>query len=167
MDTHSLVVGAEDGRSVWWSRGSIITVKVGSGDGADVALAEQICPPGYATPLHVHREHDEIIRAREGNVDIYHGEPDDLAVTRTGPGDAVYFAAGTPHGFHNRADAAVAIDIVFEPPLEQGFLDAGIPADVPAGTLPDPPESVRESEQLGGIPPEYATEALGPLPPEE
>lgn len=167
MADASIAVSADEGRSVWWSRGSIITVKVGGDDGADTALAEQMCPPGYATPLHVHHEHDEIIRAREGGVDIYHGDRDDPTRTRAGPGDAVYFGAGTPHGFHNRMDRVVGIDIVFEPPLEQGFLDAGIPADVPAGTLPEAPRRVRESDQLGTVPAEYATEVLEPLLPGE
>lgn len=164
MEPNSLVRRADEGRSVWWSSGSIITVKVGSADGADVALGEQMCPPGYATPLHVHHEHDEIIRARSKPVDIYHGDPDDLTVTHAGPGDAVYFEAGTAHGFRNPTDEVVGIDVVYEPPLEQGFLEAGIPADVPAGTLPDPPQHVLESDQLGTVPAEYATEVLGPLP---
>ena len=159
----------DEGTSVWWSRGSIITVKLGRDDaGGAVTLAEQMCPPGYATPLHIHHEHDEVLLAREGHFDIYYGrEADDLEVCRTEPGDAVFLEKGAPHGFHNTSDEPRGLYILFESPLEMGFLEAGHPVDVPAGTLPEAPPEIRESEQLGTLDDAYATEVLGPVPAEE
>lgn len=156
----------EAGQSVWWSNGSVITVKLGTDttDGA-VTLAEQMCPPGYATPLHIHHEHDEVLLAREGNIDIYYRNGDeDLQVTHTDPGDAVYLEKGAPHGFHNVSDESIGLYILFESPLEMGFLEAGTEVDAPAGQLPEAPQEILESQQLGTMPDEYATEVVSPLP---
>lgn len=162
-------IPSEAGRSVWWSNGSVITVKLG-GDQTEGALtlAEQMCPPGYATPLHIHHEHDEMLLAREGNIDIYYREDDEeLQVCNTDPGDAVYLEKGSPHGFHNTADEPTGLYILFESPLELGFLEAGTEVDAPAGTLPEAPREILESQQLGTMPEEYATEVVRPLPVDE
>jgi hypothetical protein len=133
-----------------------------------VALAEQICPPGYATPLHVHHEHDEVLLAREGDIDIYYGtEPDDLTLANTAPGDAVFLPKRAPHGFHNTAAEPRSLYILFESPLEQGFLEAGVPVETPAEGLPDAPPEILDSERVRTMEEAYATDALGPLPVEE
>lgn len=156
----------QGGTSVWWSRGSVITVKSRSEEtGWPIALAEQICPPGYATPLHVHHEHDEVLLARDGDIDIYYGsDRSDLALARAAPGDAVFLPKGAPHGFRNTADEPRALYILFESPLEKGFLEAGIPVETPTDGLPDAPKEVLDSERVGTIDEKYATDALGPLP---
>ena len=155
-----------DRSSVWWSRGSVITVKLPSEKtGWPVALAEQICPPGYATPLHVHYEHDEVLLAEDGDIDIYYGsDRADLTLARTAPGDAVFLPKGAPHGFRNTAAEPRALYILFESPLEEGFLEAGIPVETPTDGLPDAPKEVLDSERVGTIDEKYATDALGPLP---
>lgn len=154
------------GASVWWSKGSVITVNVGhEATGGPFAVAEQLCPPGYATPLHVHRNHDEALIAMEDSIEMYYGsEPDDLTVTQPAIGDGVYLESGAPHGFHNTATAPRRISILFESPLEMGFLEAGIPVDPPVDGLPTPPAEVLESERVGALGEEYATDALGSLP---
>lgn len=159
----------DEGSSVWWSHGSIITVKVSHEEtGGPIAFAEQLCPSGYATPLHVHHEHDEVLLAKEGDFDIYYGsDSTDLTVTTASPGDAVYLQNGAPHGFHNTAEEPRALYILFESPLEMGFLEAGIPVETPAGELPNAPTEVLESERVGTIDEKYATDALGPLPIED
>ena len=159
----------QEGSSVWWSRGSVITVRLTAEQtGWPIALAEQICPPGYATPLHIHHEHDEALLAREGDIDIYYGsDPADLTLSKTAPGDAVYLPKGAPHGFHNTSDEPRSLYILFESPLEMGFLEAGIPVDTPDEGLPSAPKDVLESERVGSIDEKYATEALGPLPIED
>lgn len=151
---------------MWWSRGSIITVKLDSREtGWPIALAEQRCPPGYATPLHVHHDHDEVLLAQSGDVDVYYGsDSSDLTRTSTAPGDAVFLPKGAPHGFHNTADEPRALYILFESPLEMGFLEAGVPVETPEEGLPTAPQEILESERVGSLAPEYATDALGPLP---
>lgn len=151
---------------MWWSRGSVITVRLPSEEtGWPIALAEQICPPGYATPLHVHREHDEVLLAQGGDIDIYYGgDQADLTLARTAPGEAVYLPKGAPHGFHNTAAEPRALYILFESPLERGFLEAGIPVETPEEGLPRAPEEILESERVGSLDERYATDALGPLP---
>lgn len=152
---------ADAAAAVWWSRGSVIYVKLG-GPNADApfALAVQRCPPGYETPEHIHHSHDEVLLAREGDVELHaDGDVLDAAI-----GDAVYLPKGTPHGFRVGSDAPGALYILFESPLEMGFLESGIPVESPADALPSPPREVRESEVLGDLPDEYDTEVVGPLP---
>lgn len=155
-----------EGTSVWWSRGSVITVRLRSEEtGWPITLAEQLCPPGYSTPLHVHHEHDEALLARDGDIDVYYGTDEaDLTLARTAPGDAVFLPKGAPHGFHNTASEPRALYILFESPLEKGFLEAGIPVETPVDELPDAPKEVLDSERVGTIDEKYATDALGPLP---
>ena len=154
---------------MWWSRGSVITVKLDPEEtGWPIALAEQICPPGYATPLHVHREHDEVLLAGEGDIDIYYGtDPTELTRASAASGDAVFLPKGAPHGFHNTADEPRALYILFESPLERGFLEAGVPVETPEEGLPDAPEEILESERVASLDEKYATDALGPLPIED
>lgn len=154
------VITGDCGESVWWSGGSLITVKVGADDSAGaLSLAHQLCPPGYETPEHVHRSHDELLVAERGTVSIHYGDE----VLHADLGDAVYLPKGAPHGFRVGEDGG-GLYILFEPGLEKGFLEAGVPADVPADELPEPPAEVIESERLGSFPDEYDTDVLGPLP---
>lgn len=147
--------------AVWWSRGSVIYVKLGAVN-ADlpVALAVQRCPPGYETPAHVHHSHDEVLMAREGDVQLHVGGE----VHDADHGDAVYLPKGTPHGFRIGPDEPGALSILFESPLEMGFLESGIPVEARADELPEAPPAVRESEVLGDLPEAYDTEVVGPLP---
>lgn len=168
-DPQAFEIPSTAGKSVWWSSGSIITVKLGEDKtNGTLVLAEQMCPPNYKTPVHIHHEHDEVLLAREGNMDIYYQDEDGgLEVAHTEPGDAVYLEKGAQHGFHNVSDEPTGIYILFESPLEQGFLEAGEPVDVPAGELPEAPQEIRDSQQLGGLADEYATEIIGSLPTDQ
>lgn len=159
----------EAGQSVWWSNGSVITIKLGTDtSNGTMTLSEQMCPPGYATPLHTHHEHDEMLLAREGNIDIYYQDDNNnLEVVHTTPGDAVFLEKGKPHGFHNTADEPTGLYILFESPLEMGFLEAGTEVDTPAGILPEAPQEILESQQLSTMSEEYATEIVKPLPIDE
>jgi len=75
VDIDSLVRKRDGGTSVWWSRGSIVTVWFGTEEtDGSFALAEQFCPPKYETPLHVHNDHDEALFAPDGHIDMYYGD---------------------------------------------------------------------------------------------
>lgn len=161
QDIDALVRKRDEGTSVWWSRGSIVTVWVSEAetDGA-FAIAEQFCPPGYETPLHVHNEHDEALFAPDGDFDVYY---DDERV-RVGRGELAYFPKGVPHGFRNTEDRMARIRIAFEPGLERGFLQAGVPVETPTGGLPNPPSEIADAEKLIDVDEVYDTEIVGPLP---
>lgn len=160
-DISSLVRKRDDGTSVWWSRGSIVTVRL-SADETDgsMALAEQFCPPGYETPLHVHNEHDEALLAADGDFDMYY---EDESI-RIAPGETGYFPKGMPHGFRNTEDRMARLYIMFEPGLERGFLEAGIPAETPTDGLPDPPPEIKDAEKLIDVDEIYDTQIVDSLP---
>ena len=99
------------------------------------------------------------------DIDIYYGaDQTDLTLARTAPDDAVFLPKGVPHGFHNTATEPRALYILFESPLEKGFLEAGIPVETPVDGLPETPKEVLNSERVGTIDEKYATKSLGPLP---
>lgn len=159
MSPEPFAVAADEGRSVWWSRGSIITIKAGPDEtGGAFALGEQMCPPNYETPRHVHHSHDELLMLREGSVEFHY----DGRVLDADPGDAVYLPKGVPHGFR-AGDEVTGILVLYEPGLDQGFLEAGVPADVRAGELPEPPPEIEAAEVLPTLPESADTETLGPL----
>lgn len=163
-DTEPIVRQRNQGESVWWSRGSIVTVKVGAEEtGGSLSLAEQICPPRYEAPLHVHNDHDELLLPVDGQFDIYFGENHRLV----NPGEPAYFPKGVVHGFRNTEDRVSKLHIVFEPGLERGFLEAGVPVETPADGLPDPPSEIAEAEKLIDVDRVYDTEIIDPLPDPE
>ena len=154
------VIPRTAGQSVWWSRESVMTVKLDAEtSGGSLAFGEQFCPPGYETPLHVHADHDEVLIHREGAIDVHY----DGEVYASDPGDAVYLPSGVPHGFRAGTEGPAAVYVLYEPGLERGFLDCGIPADVDAGELPTPPAGLDVSEKLTGMD-VFDTEIVGTLP---
>jgi mannose-6-phosphate isomerase-like protein (cupin superfamily) len=160
-DIDSLVRRRDGGRSVWWSRGSIVTVWFGAEETeGSFALAEQFCPPGYETPLHVHNDHDEALFAPDGEFDMYYDD-ERVPIER---GELAYFPKGIAHGFRNTEDRMARLWIAFEPGLERGFLEAGIPVETPTDGLPDPPEEIADAEKLIDVDEVYDTEIVESLP---
>lgn len=161
FDIDSLVRKRADGQSVWWSRGSVVTVRLTAGetDGA-FAFAEQFCPPGYETPLHVHNDHDEVLFAADGAFDVYY----ENERARIEAGELGYFPKGLAHGFRNTEDRTARLYVLFEPGLERGFLEAGVPVETPTDGLPDPPAEIADAEKLIDVDEVYDTEIVDPLP---
>ncbi len=149
---------------MWWSRGSIVTVKTSAEEtDGSLSLAEQTCPPGYEAPLHVHNDHDELLMPIDGEFDVYYADEHALV----GPGEPVYLPKGVVHGFRNAEDRVSRLHILFEPGLERGFLEAGVPVETPAEGLPEPPAAVREAEKLVDVDEVYDTEIVEQLPAPE
>jgi uncharacterized cupin superfamily protein len=59
MDTRSYTHTREEGRSFSFL-GTLMTLKTGSAEtNGHFSLIEQVSPPGFATPLHLHHGEDE------------------------------------------------------------------------------------------------------------
>lgn len=157
-----------DGRSVWWSRGSVIRGVLDSREtGWPVALAEQICPPRYTTPLHVRHEHDEVLLARTGENDIYYGSDSaDLNRAKADGGDAIFLPDGAPTVPQHGGRATGRLHPV-RIPAGDGVPRGRRAGGNASGGTPHPPDDVLESERVGSLDEKYATDALGPLPIED
>ena len=76
--------------------GSIAALKAGRADGdGRITLIEYEAPPGFASPLHAHRDADEAWFILEGLV-TYHG---DAWSAEAGPGSFILVPRGTPHRY--------------------------------------------------------------------
>lgn len=136
----------EEGQSLH-ALGASVCVKATSGhtDGA-FNLFEVTCPPGYATPLHLHYAEDVAVYVLEGALIFFWGEEKKKAAA----GAYFYQPRGTPHGFRVKGVAPARILYLTIPAgldrlaVEQEWLFPSL-------------ESVTDAAR-------YKIEILGPLP---
>jgi mannose-6-phosphate isomerase-like protein (cupin superfamily) len=76
--------------------GAPIRIK-STGDARHMFFAEHPVPVGYAVPMHVHLDEDEIFYILEGEITLISPEGEMTA----GPGAFVHLPRGAAHGFHN------------------------------------------------------------------
>jgi len=78
------------------SLGGLVSVKASSEQtGGAFNLFEVSCPPGYATPLHIHYAEDVAVYVLEGALTFFWGSEKKEAVA----GSYFFQPRGTPHGF--------------------------------------------------------------------
>jgi quercetin dioxygenase-like cupin family protein len=129
------------------SLGARVTVKATSEQtGGEFNLFEVSCPPGYATPLHIHYTEDVTIYVLEGALTFFWGTKKMEAVA----GAYFYQPRGTPHGFRVEDGSAVRVLYMTIPAGFDRFL---IEYKLPA--LKSKPEADAAR---------YKIEILGPLP---
>lgn len=90
------------------SLGALISVKATSKQtGGAFNLFDVACPPGFATPLHIHYAEDVAIFVLEGTLTFFWGSERKEAVA----GSYFYQPRGTPHGF--RVEDVVPAQILY------------------------------------------------------
>ena len=147
----------EEGQSIWFL-GTLMTVKA-TGEQANGAygLIEQILPPGFASPLHVHHSEDEAFYLLEGKATFTCGDRAMVA----DPGSYVFFPRDIPHWFRIEDDQpARLLQLNFPAGLENFFVEAG----EPAASLTLPPAGPPDFEKLASAAAKYHIEILGPPP---
>jgi mannose-6-phosphate isomerase-like protein (cupin superfamily) len=94
-DGHPYLLRAGDGEGIWFLN-TLFTVKAGAeqAEGA-FTFMEQLCPPGFAPPRHVHYAETEAFYMLEGAMTVSCGNVQD----DVGPGDFMLLPRGIPHGF--------------------------------------------------------------------
>ena len=109
-------------------------------------LFDVSCPPGFATPLHIHYAEDVAVFVLEGVLTFFWGSEKKGAAA-----DSYFFQPrGTPHGFRVEGDTPARILYMTIP--------AGFDWFVLEHTLPNP-ECEPETDAA-----KYKIEILGPLP---
>src|SRR6059036_3666843 len=98
MDTPRLqpyVLGREEG-SAFWFLGALTFVKAtGETTNGAFGLIEQLIPPGFASPYHVHHAEDEAFWVLEGDLTfVCSGQK-----SKAGPGGYIFGPREIPHGF--------------------------------------------------------------------
>lgn len=152
-------VGGE-GQSFYFS-GTLMTLKLGSAEtNGQFSLIEQVLPPQFATPLHLHRNEDETMYILEGSFTFFVGED----VIRATPGAVVYLPRDVPHAFRVEGTTpARLLQLATPAGIEQGFIDMGEPAT--ALVLPPPHNPTpKELGRMMAVSTKYHVEQLGPPP---
>jgi mannose-6-phosphate isomerase-like protein (cupin superfamily) len=141
--------------------GTLMTLKAAATEtDGQFSLIEQVAPPGFATPLHMHRNEDEAMYILEGAYTFFVGDE----MIRASPGTLVYLPRDVPHAFRVEGDApARLLQLTTPAGLEQGFIDMGVPA---AGSALPPPHMPTPEEigRMAAISAKYHVEQLGPPP---
>jgi quercetin dioxygenase-like cupin family protein len=147
-------LGAGEGPE-FWVLGLLGQAKATSEQtGGMFSLVEALCPPGFATPLHIHYLEDEAIYVLEGQLSVITGGWTGIAAA----GAYVYQPRGIAHGF--RVDGHTPARILCQ--------------TAPAGVNHGPPGTLGQPSLLGPAAPELETladlaarhriDVLGPLP---
>ena len=129
------------------SMGALISVKATSEQTSGAFnLFDVACPPGFATPLHIHYTEDVAVYVLEGALTIFWGSEKKEAIA----GSYFFQPRGTPHGF--RVEGVELAQILYM------TIPAGFDCFVFEQELLAPGS---ESEVVAA---RYKIEVLGPLP---
>lgn len=150
-------LSCKEGQSVWFL-GTLMTLKATGEQTNDAyGLIEQVLPPGFASPLHVHHSEDEAFYLLEGEATFTCGEQQ----MKVFPGSYVFFPRDIPHWF--RIDGTLPARLLqfnFPAGLENFFVEMGEPAP----TLTLPPAGPPDVQKLTLTAIKYDMEILGPPP---
>lgn len=145
-----------------WHLGSLLTIKAtGAETGGRYSVVEYLAPRGPATPLHRHRDEDELFLLHDGEVAFVVGDE----TIEAEAGDLVHAAAGIGHALVIRSDTARFSVVTVPAGFEQFFVDTGELARSdglpPASSPPPDPErltaeAARHHVEILGPPPELA-----------
>lgn len=147
----------EEGKSIWFL-GTLMTIKATaeSTQGA-FSLIEQVAPPGFAPPLHVHHAEDEPFYVLEGEVTFYCGD----RIIHATPGTFVLLPRDIPHSFHVEGSTpARLLQLTLPAGLENFFEEMGEPAKEMTLPAPAPPDIGK----LMALASKYNFEIVGPPP---
>ncbi|MEU8322511.1 cupin domain-containing protein [Nonomuraea sp. NPDC048881] len=131
--------------------GTTMTVKAGGPETGDrLTVIEQECPPGFATPLHVHRDDDEAFYVLSGTARMHCGERS----WQVAAGAFVLLPRRVPHAFANAQDAPLRLLQLTWPAGFEHFAAEVAAGDVDPGHLAE--VAARHGYQVIGPPPAAA-----------
>ena len=146
LQTKPYTLNADEGKFLQ-CLGAIIYVKATSEQtGGVFNLFEVTCPPGFATPLHIHYAEDVAIFVLEGALTFFCGSEKMHAA----PGSYFFQPRGTPHGF--RAEGSLPVRILY----------TTIPAGFDLFVIEQARQTLEVETETSAA--RYKIEILGPLP---
>jgi quercetin dioxygenase-like cupin family protein len=147
----------DEGTAIWFL-GTLMTLKAtGEQTKGTYGLIEQMLPPGFSPPLHVHHSEDEAFYLLAGEASFTCGDQ----TLKAKPGSFIFFPRDIPHWFRiEGTEPARLLQFNFPAGLEHFFLEVGEPAlelTLPSAEPPD-------LEKLVSTAAKYHLEILGPPP---
>lgn len=127
----------DEGQSIWFL-GTLVTVKAGADATRNgFTLIEQVLPPGFAPPPHVHHAEEEAFYILEGQLTVICGD----RTWQVGPGSFVLLPRGIAHTFRvEGSELARLLQITAPAGFERFVEEVGEPAQAPALPSPAPPD---------------------------
>jgi mannose-6-phosphate isomerase-like protein (cupin superfamily) len=142
----------------FWSVGVLARLKAtGAQTEERFDLVEEWCPPGYATPLHIHHAEHEAFFVLEGELTIFCGNER----IHARPGTYVFGPREIPHGFRVVGTEPARVLILAAP---SGFAQFLVEAGEPAKDLTSLPDTPLDLERIAAVGARHQIEILGPLP---
>lgn len=136
-----------------WFLGSQVWLRATAAQtGSALGLVEQLVPPGFGSPYHIHRNEDESFYVLEGQIRFFTGGESFVL----GAGGFAFLPRGIAHGFRTEGEA-VSRSLLLATP--GGFVD--FVAEMSSPTAPDGPPDMGA---LMAAAARYGIDILGPLP---
>jgi quercetin dioxygenase-like cupin family protein len=149
-------LGPGEGEALWFNGGFDLLRATADQTAGRFAVLELLAPKDFASPLHIHRNEDEVFVVLSGEVRVKHGED----VIEAVDGSFVYGPRDVPHAF--RVDSAEArILLFFGPAGVEGFFRAA-GKEARAHGLPPAGEPFLERDALMEIAGRFQQEFIGP-----
>ncbi len=147
LQTQPYTLDNEEGQSLE-SLGTLVSVKATSEQtGGLFNLFEVSCPPGYATPLHIHYAEDVAIYVLDGALAFFCG-----GERREASAGSYFFQPrGTPHGF--RVEGAAPARILYMT-IPAGFDRYVMDQELPASKCESATAAARFKIEILGLLPE-------------
>jgi mannose-6-phosphate isomerase-like protein (cupin superfamily) len=151
------LVRENDGEALWFL-GNLVTTKVtGNQTGGRLTVVEFLNPPGFAPPLHRHRDEDEVFYLLDGTARFICGDE----TLEAGPGDVVLLPHGRAHSFIVGSESPLrTLQITTPGGFEDFARAAGEPAKQRELPMPGPfdPAALAHLADLHGV------DIIGPPP---
>ncbi len=146
LQTKPYMLHNTEGQFLQLLGGSVSIKATSEQTGGVFNLFEVCCPPGFATPLHIHYTEDVAIYVLEGPLTLFWGSEKKEGLA----GSYFFQPRGTPHGFRVEGDTPARILYGTVPAgLDRFVLEHQAPTSMP---------------ELGTAAARYKIELLGPLP---
>ena len=155
ITVESYALDREEGQSTWFL-GTLMTLKAADEQTSGaLGLIEQVLPPGFAPPRHVHHNEDEAFYLLEGEASFTCGGQ----TVKARPGTFIFFPRGIPHWFRiEGTEPARLLQFNMPAGVERFFMEVG----EPAVELVLPPAKPIDVGRLAEIAGKYNLEILGP-----
>jgi quercetin dioxygenase-like cupin family protein len=133
-------------------------IRAGGGEtNGTVSLIEQVIPPGFASPWHVHHNEDESFLVLDGRLTVL---VDERAITLNAGGFA-FGPRGIPHGFRTEGTTPTRLILLTNGGTFADFIRA---TSVPADGAAPPEPSEADIPKLVAAAQAHGLSILGPLP---
>ncbi len=146
-----------EGKAIWLLNGLLTWKAVGKDTGGEWEIVEQLCPRGFAPPIHSHNREAEAFYVLDGELTFVLGEE----MVPASPGSFLYVPGGTKHSFVVESPVARFLALCIPANLEAFIDELGEPAKVRA--LPPQPLPL-DIQRFDAAAKKYGQQTWGPPP---